>query len=249
MIPKIIHQTWKTTELLPHMKQSQHSFVQLNPNWTYILWTDKMNRRLIKTYFPWFLEQYDDYEYNIQRADAVRYFILWLYGGIYADTDIICKKSLDKLLLEFEDLEQDLGIVRSSNLDYYSNWFMISSVRNSFWPRVWQQLVENKKCTYCITRHLKIMTTTGPLLIDRCIKKYKPPLRDLQAGFNDCSVCDTQCVCNNCYIINTNAGQWNSWDSKIMNQLLCKWQYILLLVLVVFILLITIHPCNSHNQI
>ena len=249
MIPRIIHQTWKTTDLLPHMKQSQDSFIRLNPGWTYILWTDKMNRDLVKKYFSWFIEYYDNYEYNIQRADVIRYFILWLYGGVYTDTDIICKRPLDDLHKELEESGQDLGIIHSSHLDYYSNWFMISSKKNPFWPKVWDQLVDvygYKKCMYCITRHLKIMMTTGPIFIDRCMKKYKPPVRDLTAGFNDCSVCDTHCVCDNCYIVNMNAGQWNSWDSKLMNQLLCKWQYMVLLLLMVLVMLIIIHPCKRH---
>ncbi len=251
MIPRIIHQTWKTNKLLPHMKKSQDSFIKSNPGWTIILWTDSMNRNLIETHFSWFLKYYDNYEYNIQRADVIRYFILWLYGGVYADTDLLCQRPLEKLLKEMKDASQDLAMIKSSHLDCYSNWFMISSKGNLFWPKVWDQLVRAygyKHCAYCVTKHLKIMATTGPMFIDHCVKKFDPPLRRLTDGFNDCGVCDAQpCVCKNCYIINMNAGAWNSWDSKLLNKFLCTWQYMVLLLLVVFIVLVLLHPCVTSD--
>nr|QBK87498.1 MAG: glycosyltransferase [Marseillevirus LCMAC201] len=230
------------------MKKSRTSFIASNPGWTIILWTDRMNRNLIATYFSWFLKYYDNYEYNIQRADVIRYFILWMYGGIYADTDLLCKRPLDDLLRE---MDGNLAIIKSNHLDYYSNWFIVSSKRNVFWPKVWDQLIYvygYKHCRYCITRHFKIMATTGPIFIDQCIKKFNPPLYKLTNGFNDCSVCDPQpCNCKDCYIINMNAGVWNSWDSKLYNKLLCTWQYMVLLLLVVFIILVSLYPCAKNS--
>jgi hypothetical protein len=38
---------------------------------------------LIEEKFPWFLESWLKYPYNIQRADVLRYFVLYEYGGIY----------------------------------------------------------------------------------------------------------------------------------------------------------------------
>jgi mannosyltransferase OCH1-like enzyme len=37
--------------------------------------------------YPWFLETFDGYPYPIQRADAIRYFVLHHFGGIYIDLD------------------------------------------------------------------------------------------------------------------------------------------------------------------
>ena len=37
--------------------------------------------------YPWFLETFDNYQFPIQRADAIRYFVLAHYGGIYIDLD------------------------------------------------------------------------------------------------------------------------------------------------------------------
>ena len=51
------------------------------------LWTDVKSRELIATEYPWFLNTFDNYSQPIQRADAIRYFVLAHYGGIYIDLD------------------------------------------------------------------------------------------------------------------------------------------------------------------
>ena len=51
------------------------------------LWTDAKSRDLIATEYPWFLNTFDNYTQPIQRADAIRYFVLAHFGGIYIDLD------------------------------------------------------------------------------------------------------------------------------------------------------------------
>ena len=81
MIPKIIHQTWKTHDIPEKWKESPESIEKHYPDHMYILWSDDDLRNLIKTKFEWFLETYDNYKYDIQRVDASRYFFLYEYGG------------------------------------------------------------------------------------------------------------------------------------------------------------------------
>jgi len=49
-----------------------------------------MSRDFIETEYPWFLHTYDHYRYPVQRVDAVRYFLMLHYGGIYMDFDNVC---------------------------------------------------------------------------------------------------------------------------------------------------------------
>lgn len=51
--------------------------------------------KLLKHRYPWFLEDWDGYEFPIQRADAIRYFILAHYGGIYIDLDDVSNGALN----------------------------------------------------------------------------------------------------------------------------------------------------------
>ncbi len=55
-----------------------------HPDWEYRLWTDEDSRKLIKVHYPDFLNTYDSYSYNIQRADAIRHFILYHLEQTYA---------------------------------------------------------------------------------------------------------------------------------------------------------------------
>lgn len=97
-IPRILHQTWRDAETIPHQwQQASNSCRILHPDYQYRLWTDKSARELIQTEFPSLLTTYDSYPYDIQRADMIRLVILYAFGGIYLDLDIICLKSLNQL--------------------------------------------------------------------------------------------------------------------------------------------------------
>jgi len=89
-LPKIIHQQWKT-EQVPggEFKKWHEEFKRLfpSPEFKHELWTDARMRSFIQSKYPWFLETYDNYPIPVQRADAVRYFILYTFGGLYVDLD------------------------------------------------------------------------------------------------------------------------------------------------------------------
>lgn len=42
--------------------------------------------------FRWFLSTYKSYKYPVQRVDAMKYFVLRHYGGIYIDMDNVSKE-------------------------------------------------------------------------------------------------------------------------------------------------------------
>lgn len=105
LIPKIIHQTYKNDSIPEVWQGPQQGCLDLHPDYEYKLWTDKKSREFIaaeyahvrQTFttcrltdahrYPWFLETFDGYPYPIQRADAIRYFVLHHFGGIYIDLD------------------------------------------------------------------------------------------------------------------------------------------------------------------
>ncbi|GAX83710.1 hypothetical protein CEUSTIGMA_g11135.t1 [Chlamydomonas eustigma] len=97
LAPKILHQTWRDESVPIKWKNAQASCKSMYDDYEYQFWTDASALELIKQRFPWFLETYNAYPYNIQRADAMRYFILFEYGGMYLDLDVQCTKKLDYL--------------------------------------------------------------------------------------------------------------------------------------------------------
>lgn len=51
------------------------------------LWTTKTSREFIEKKYPKFLKTYDGFRYPVQRVDALRYYLMRYYGGIYIDLD------------------------------------------------------------------------------------------------------------------------------------------------------------------
>ena len=100
-IPKIIHQTWKSTEIPYHFVEWVKSWKEKHPDWTYMFWTDEGARQLIADKHPDLLPYYDGYLENIRRADAMRYVILYEYGGVYADLDVESLLPLDTIARKY----------------------------------------------------------------------------------------------------------------------------------------------------
>ena len=98
LIPKIIHQTYINESIPAHWVPAQQSCINLHPDYEYILWTDQKSLDFITQEYPWFLSTFIGYKHPIQRADAIRYFVLAHYGGVYIDLDDGCKRRLDPLL-------------------------------------------------------------------------------------------------------------------------------------------------------
>lgn len=62
------------------------------------MWNTTSAHEFLEEEYKWFLPTYDGYRYPIQRIDALKYFVLYHYGGVYMDLDIACRRPLDPLL-------------------------------------------------------------------------------------------------------------------------------------------------------
>lgn len=164
LIPKIIHQTYKTEDIPEQWKESQKKCIDLHPDYEYILWTDEMALKFIKEEYAWFLETFENYKYPIQRADAIRYFILSHYGGIYIDLDDGCERRLDPLL-------KVPAFVRKTSPLGVSNNVMGSVPRHPFYLKLLNSLKHYDK--YWFIPYLTIMGSTGPLFVSVIWKQYK----------------------------------------------------------------------------
>lgn len=122
-IPKIIFQTWKTYDIPDNWKNAQKSVIEKNKDWKYTLLSDEDNLEIVKKHFPHFLPYYVNFKYNIQRADAILYMVLYLYGGVYLDLDYEAIKPFGTIILE---KNKEVGLIKSSNIDYTTNSFLCS---------------------------------------------------------------------------------------------------------------------------
>lgn len=106
-IPRIIHYIWfknlypthEEVTSMPSMgSRSPELCEKFNPGYEIKMWNATNARDFMEREYKWFLPTYDGYRYPIQRVDALKYFALWHYGGVYIDLDIACRRPLDPLL-------------------------------------------------------------------------------------------------------------------------------------------------------
>ena len=141
--PKIIHQVYGfwDNKISKEIQKRIDSWKKMHTDYKYILWGRKTSREFIKNHYNWFLNLYDSYPYNIQRVDAIRYFILYHYGGIYSDIDLIPVKNISPLLEKYK--HKNSILYKSPNSELLTNDFMISKKNNKFWKKVWHELIKN----------------------------------------------------------------------------------------------------------
>ena len=141
--PRIIHQTYKTNALPEHWKESPEKWKHYHPSYEYKFWTDEDNLRLITEHFSWFLPTYEGFKYNIQRVDAVRSFILYKYGGIYADLDVVPRKTFETFLTFVENSRTEAQIILPETENPWgnyklTNWLMVSKPAADVWKVYWE---------------------------------------------------------------------------------------------------------------
>jgi mannosyltransferase OCH1-like enzyme/glycosyltransferase involved in cell wall biosynthesis len=175
-IPTLIHQTWKDADVPQKWQKWIDSWRLHHPGWGYRLWTDADNRAFLQEHYPWFLPVYDGYPEAIMRADAIRYFLLDHFGGLYVDMDFECLKPVDTLL-DGRDLvlgcepeaHTRLLLARQRGLRrIVGNAFIASRPGHPFWAHVHRQLVGAHRAPGALD-------ATGPFFLTRAVDSAPEP--------------------------------------------------------------------------
>ncbi len=158
-IPKIIHQTApKDESKWPSIwKPCQESWKKHFPGYKYILWSDEDLDDFIKTKYSWFYPLYSNFPDKMNRIDSARYFILYEYGGIYADMDYQCIKNFEHLLPK----DKACAAESPHKGEKYQNALMVSPPKHPFWEHVFNDLKEN------FNKGLSVTEYAGPEVIHR----------------------------------------------------------------------------------
>ncbi|MFB7187735.1 glycosyltransferase [Streptomyces sp. NPDC056230] len=152
-IPALIHQAWGDTDVPSQWREWADSWRRHHPGWGYRLWTDTDNRSFLEEHYPWFLPIYDGYPEPIMRADAIRYFLLDHFGGVYADLDVECLRPLGELLSGRQlvlgcepQLHTRLPMARRRALGrIVGNAFIASRPGHPFWAHAHRELVRSHR--------------------------------------------------------------------------------------------------------
>lgn len=250
-IPRIIHLTYKDHNIPKVWQNTISSWKKYHPNWEIKFWSDVDNRQLIKHKYNWFLKTYDSYEYGIQRADAIRYFILYTYGGIYSDMDIEPIKNFDKIFQKISD--KNVYLIRTPQMSYVTNCFMASKPGSKFWLDVFKIMKrDSDNPSYLwIGKHWKVMNTTGPLMLNRIYEAYqnKDEISFLPSEYilpTKCNICSNKpCSTKKGYTKLLEGSSWINFDTKIYNCFLCNFSLIVSLLIAIILIICKVLICSK----
>ncbi|MER9652842.1 glycosyl transferase [Mesorhizobium sp. M0152] len=172
MIPKILHQTWKSDTVPARFQGYVDSWKRHNPDWTVMFWSDRMLLEFVSQHYPDFLPMFCNYTHGVQRSDAARYMLLHHFGGIYADIDCECVASFDPIMNESrivlckEPASHTLVQADFRGLPYLLfNGTIASPPRHPFWLHLLSMMpgVANAK---------DVLDATGPCLLTSAQRGY-----------------------------------------------------------------------------
>lgn len=249
---KIIHQVWFGT--IPNKSSAKKAYKKMqiyrdswkvkNPLWCHIEWSKKLCIELVKREYPEHMEMFKQYKYQIQQCDAIRYILLHRYGGWYVDMDYYCNRPLDEVHQAYNN---DIYFVQSPNSvlgqdsDHISNSLMYSCPRHKFWRLFLIELEKHRKAPLYYSKHLAVMFTTGPAILNRIYTKYKKNygLKSLPWKlFHPYGIGDDIAklkVDPEIYAIHIGKGSWEGKDSKFLLTIARDWKIMIFIVLIMII--------------
>ena len=179
-IPKLIHQTYKNHNLPETYKMCQTEIKRLHPDFEYRFYTDEDMDRLMKTEFPEYYDKFNELPRMIMKIDMFRYFLMYKYGGLYADMDYLMFNHFDMLNEE---------VVIPCNREYENgnpaclgNCFFASQPNHPFWRSLMDTLftIDRTKLDYAADKNIDSnVLGTGPLFVFAMWKKYSKTNDDI----------------------------------------------------------------------
>jgi mannosyltransferase OCH1-like enzyme len=194
-IPRIIHFIWFQNLYPTHDGGSQipasisHAPERcrlFNKDFEIKIWNATSAQDFLETEYAWFVPTYEGYRYPIQRIDALKYFALYHYGGVYMDLDIACRRPLEPLL-EFPAWFPEaapLGV---------NNDLMAARAGHPVLELMMKEL--ERRDSNWVFPYLTIMFSTGPFFASMVVKQWVGSGgREVTGGMNAGESLNAQCA-------------------------------------------------------
>jgi mannosyltransferase OCH1-like enzyme len=216
MIPKITHQIWmQGFENIPEkFKKNVHDLHTLNPEYEHKQWDEKTLRNECSKYSDKCLERFDLIEQMIMKVDLGRYVVLYNYGGISVDTDMVQIKPIRNT----PHIYSNKFIISKASfplnkLGYINNAVIISPSHNEILKNIIDNIVNNnQKCSDFLTKEECVQNITGPVKVGNIIDKSNISHIVLNNKYYEpCSPLDVSCKINSDAIMDhRHEGSWVS---------------------------------------
>lgn len=163
MIPKLIHQTAKTSAVDPKWAPFRKTLLEFHPGWTYRLWTDEDNLALLGDRRPDLMEVYRNMTQPAMRADLMRYIYMQQFGGLYLDLDY-------QFLKPFDLSDKSVVLPRESDDDqpvYLGNCLLASEAGHPFWTALLDAIEASPPTKDTVRTEQDSVDQAGPGMVTR----------------------------------------------------------------------------------
>ncbi|KAH8898917.1 hypothetical protein GQ53DRAFT_777441 [Thozetella sp. PMI_491] len=126
LVPPVLHHiSLGDGPMRPSWQDARQACIDWHPGWETNLWTNENARDFVAERFPEMLATWDGYRFLVEKIDALRYMVLYEYGGVILDLDLKCKRSLGPL-------RRFSFVAPAANPTGFSVGFMMASKGNAF---------------------------------------------------------------------------------------------------------------------
>jgi mannosyltransferase OCH1-like enzyme len=172
MIPKIIHQIWDDTykSLPTYFSFLSKTWKEQYPTWKYELWNKERIKSFMVSNYKELIDTYNQFPYNIQRWDVIRYLILYKIGGMYVDFDYESIRSIEELIIDkdccFAQEPSSHQISMKKKRDViFNNALMLSTPSHPFMRKVIHAAFSDIQARQNLHKEELVWNTTGPWML------------------------------------------------------------------------------------
>ena len=172
MIPKLIHQTYKTRDVPDAARPMMATWADMNPGWEVRFWDDAACLEMVRVAFPEYALAYESLPKNVERSDFFRYLVVLRFGGVYSDIDATCVQPLDSWIRGSDSLvvgwEGEFGTDEMAYSRHFVrrrqvlNWAFAGAKGHPALREVCDQIASRFQTTFSNNANRDTLERTGP---------------------------------------------------------------------------------------
>lgn len=218
-IPRHIHAIWWQgwASLNPILSDKVKSVIEKNPNYQYIKWDEKSIREVMKDY-PEYLKKLDSFELLHNKVDFSRFFLLWRFGGVSLDTDIVALKNLDEVpyidssdfIISKSTSAPFENLIAHGKREYFNNATILVSPQHPILKGLLDHILTLDCSVAKMGKYRCVQYLTGPEAFTDYVIKFKDTIKVLESSFLEpCAGTDNYCeIPENSVLDHQHEGSW-----------------------------------------
>jgi mannosyltransferase OCH1-like enzyme len=156
-IPRQFHRIWLGGPMPDEFARFGQTWLEQHPGWAMRQWGDDNLPPLRNQVL------FDELESFSAKSDVLRFELLWLYGGVYIDTDFECLRSIEPLL-------EKVQVFASFETDWSVNGALMGAVPEH--PFI-EMLLDSLPSSVSEHGSANPVISSGPGFVTRCLEAWK----------------------------------------------------------------------------